>query len=565
MTDAAPPAARTRAVPSDGAQSVPRSQGGRSAVVQASYERLLGTDRPRDLAAVVGLVVVYAGLERATRSIAVVGADDLRRFSLVAAAAADRWWLVVMVAVAATAAVARSPRRMLATWSALEQGHALRLLAGAVVVVLAWQSSLYDENWLAGRTHTLDRCLVVVLAIAAIARPVFLVPFALVVRVVNEQFLVPFGTSAGRNIDDLLVMAVLVIAAGHLLFVVTGRNRTAPVVLLTTAALAAHFFIPGKGKLSLGWLSGDLANLPLSSYTAGWLGHTGGGWTDALAGFYDRFRWPVMAATLALELGAVIAVLHPRITRLWLVGPVVFHVMTFATTGFWFLPWIVLEVGLFVILTVPSLRSWVAQNATPARGLLAAACVVAAPVLFHPPGLAWLDAPVSYGYAIEGVGASGTAYHVPVSAFAPLSHHVAFDRIQLAATMPATGAYGAVTSSVEIAALESISDADELRAYEAALGEPTIVAASQQFMMTFLESTHRRGSSVWSRLGSPEHFWTSSSEPSYGFQEPLVELTVFRVRAIHHDGEPIRERELVLTLTMDAQGRAVLMEATSSG
>ena len=217
---------------------------------------------------------------------------------------------------------------------------------------------------------------------AAIARPAFLVPFVIVVRVVNEQFLFPFGTTAARNVDDLLLMVLLVIAAAHLLFVVTGHNRTAGVVLLISAALAAHFFMPGKSKLSIGWVSaGELANLPLSSYTAGWLGHTGGRWAEILAGFYERFRLPVVAGTLLLEVGAIVAVVHPRLIRLWLPGLVVFHVMTFATTGFWFVSWIALEVGLLVVLSLPSLRSWVMENATPARGLLAVACVAGAPIL----------------------------------------------------------------------------------------------------------------------------------------------------------------------------------------
>ena len=452
---------------------------------------------------------------------------------------------------------------MLIEWSRLEHGRALRWLAGSLIVVLAWPSALYDYNWLADRTHGFDRALVVVLAAAAIARPAFLVPFVIVVRVVNEQFVFPFGTTAARNVDDLLLMVLLVIAAAHLLFVVTGRNRTASVVLLITAALAAHFFIPGKGKLSIGWVSaGDLANLPLSSYTAGWLGHTGGRWAEVLAGFYERFRLPIMAGTLMLEVGAIVAVVHPRLTRLWLPGLVVFHVMTFATTGFWFVPWIALEVGLFTILSLPSLRSWVVENATPARGLLALACVAGAPFLFHPPGLAWLDAPVSSGYEIEGIGMSGAEYHIAAAAFAPLSHHVAFDRLQLGPTVAATGAYGAVTTTAHLAALDQISNADELKAFEATLSPPTGIAQSQQFLMTFLEHTARRHSTNWFGLATPEHFWTSRPEPSYRFQEPLRELAVFRVRAIHHNGDPVRERQLVLTLTMDDLGRAVV---TSDG
>lgn len=525
--------------------------------------RLLGADRPGDLAAVVVLVVTYAVIERWTRAIAVINVADLRRFSLVAAAVAGRWWVAVAAAMSAAAASAVHPARVLIAWSGLEHGRALRWLAGSLIVILAWSSALYDYNWLADRTHGFDRALVVVFAAAAIARPAFLIPFVIVVRVVNEQFVFPFGTTAARNVDDLLLMALLIIAAAHLLFVVAGRNRTAPVVLLITAALAAHFFIPGKGKLSIGWVSaGDLANLPLSSYTAGWLGHTTGRWAELLAGFYERFRLPVMTATLLLEVGAIVAVVHPRLTRLWLPGLVGFHLMTFATTGFWFGPWIALEVALLVILSRPSLRSWVMENATPARGVLAVACVAAAPILFHPPGLAWLDAPLSSGYEIDAIGVSGAEYHVPASAFAPLSHHVAFDRLQLGPTVAATGAYGAVTTTAHLAALKDITDVDQLKAFEATLAPPTGVAQSQQFLMTFLEYADRDHPMSWFGLAVPEHFWTSRPEPSYHFQEPLRELAVFRVRSIHHGGAPVRERQHVLTLTMDDSGHAVV---TSEG
>ena len=517
-----------------------------------STSRFLGADQRSDLAAVVALVVAYAVLERGTRAMAVIGVADLRRFSLVAAAVANRRWLVAAATMSAVAAIALRPGRMLTAWSGLEHGRALRWLAGSLIVVLAWSSALYQYNWVADRTHGFDRALVVALAVAAIARPAFLVPFVIVVRVVNEQFLFPFGTTAARNVDDLLLMVLLVIAAAHLLFVVTGRNRTAAVVLVISAALAAHFFMPGKGKLSIGWVSAsDLANLPLSSYTAGWLGHTGGRWAEVLAGFYERFRLPVMAGTLLLEVGAIVAVVHPHLTRLWLPGLVAFHVMTFATTGFWFVPWIALEVGLLAILSMPSLRSWVMENATPARGLLAVACVASASFLFHPPGLAWLDAPLSSGYEIDAIGVSGAEYHVPASAFAPLSHHIAFDRLQFGPTVAATGAYGAVTTTAHLEALEQITDVDELKAFEATLGPPTGIAPSRQFLMTFLEYTGRHHSMNWFGLSAPEHFWTSRPEPNYRFQEPLRELAVFRVRAIHHDGEPVRERELVLTLTMD--------------
>jgi hypothetical protein len=526
---------------------------------------LLGPDRPADLALVVATFVAFVALDRATRTLAVVGETDLHRFSLVAAAGGHRWWLVVASAIVVTTLAVRWPTRLLIGWDQLEEGRTLRLLTGTLVLVLIWQGAAYRYNWLAGRSHWLDRSLVVVFGLAAIARPAFLVAFAAVWRVVAEQFVLPFDTTAGRNIDNLLVLVVLAVAAGHLVHVVTGRNRTAPVLLVAATALASHFFIPGKGKLAIGWLgAGRIADLPLSSYTAGWLAHTNGAWAGDLWGFYDRFRWPIMGATLALELGSILAVTRPRFLRWWLPGCIVFHVVTFATTGFWFLPWIVVEVGLLVILHSPSLRPWVDQNATVARGLVAAAAVVGAPVLFHPPGLAWLDAPVSYGYQIEGQANDGTRYHVPVSALAPLSHHVAFDRLQLGPLVPAAGAYGAVVSTTEIETLESLTTFDQLAAAEAGLGEPSLTGPSQAFLTSFVTYAHQPRGSWLDRvnrwLAPPEHFWTSRPEPIYRFQQSLDRIEVYLVRSIHHDGHPKQDRQLVLTIAVGSDGQPVLSE-----
>lgn len=525
----------------------------------------MGSGQPVDLVWALATFAAFTVVEHAIRSLAVLRIEDLGRFSLIGAALADRWWIAGPLAVAAAAALVLCRPRLLTAWPTLEQGRALRWLAGTAIVILAWQSSIYDYNWMAGRLHLLDRLLVVALAAGALARPVLLVPFALVVRIVNEQFVFPFATTAGRNIDDFLVLVVLAVAAGHLVYVVTGRNRTSPVLLVVATALASHFFVPGKGKVSIGWLSsGDLSNLPLSSYTAGWLGHTAGGWAEGAARVYERVRIPVMAATLALELGSIVAVIRPRLTRWWLPACMVFHLVTFATTGFWFLPWIAVEIALLVALSRPSLRSWVDENATPGRSLIAVLAVLGAPVLFHPPGLAWLDAPLSYGYQLEGSGIGGAPYHVPAAALAPLSHHVAFDRLQLGPTVPASGAYGAVTTPAEITALDTITDFDQLKAYEAGFGPPTLTAESQRFLSTYLEFTHQPHTGPWARasrwLGPPEHFWTSRSDPSFRFQEPLDELQVYLVRDIHHDGHPERDRELVLTLRIDADGRAVVAD-----
>jgi hypothetical protein len=519
--------------------------------------RVLGSDRPEDLAAVVGLFALFAIVDRLTQALAPLSRADVTEPTLVLSAIGSRWWLHLALAAVIAAGLRLRPDRMLCRWSALQHGNVLQRLAAALLVLLAWQGALYDVNYLAGQTHLADRLLVVVLAAAACYRPLFVIPFVVELRIVNQQFVIPFDTAATVNVDELLVLALVAIAAGHALYVVTGRNQTAPIVLVLLAAVAAHFFLPGRGKLSLDWFSTtDLSNLPLSSYTAGWRRDTDGSWPRFLAELYQVFHRPVLVATLAIELGAAVAVLSRRLSIFWLIGAVLFHLATLATTGFWFTTWIVLEVALVRLLTARRLDDWHAANATVGRAAVTAlAATAAGPLLFHPPGLAWLDAPVSYGYEVEAVGESGTAYHVPASAFAPFDHELTFLRLQLGPYLPASGAYGAVVSAEQLDRLESITTFEELEAYEETLGRPTLTVKSEELVKSFMEHANRGERHDWYGIGPPAHFWTSRGEPTYDHDEPLTRLEVWLVRSIHNQGEPVEGRELVLVLVVDEGGQ----------
>lgn len=532
-------------------------------VIHRPVPWLLGSDRPFDLALVVATFALFVVLDRLTRLLVVVELDDLGRRSLVLAAMEHRWWLALAMVVVAGTVAWRWSDRLLARWSATADGRALRLLIAGLVVLVAWQAALYRYNWLAGRSHWPDRLLVLALAVAALARPVFLIPFVAVARIVVEQFVLPFGTTAARNVEDLLLMSLLAVAAGHLIGAFTGSDQTSSTLLIIAAAVAAHFFVPGRGKLAIGWVGvGRVADLPLAAHSVGWRGQGDGGWARDLASAYDNVQWPVKVSTLGLELGSVVAVASPRLLRWWLPACVAFHTVVFATTGFWFGAWVALELALLAMLGFRALRPVARRNATPARGLVAVLAVLAAPLVFHPPGLAWLDGPVSYGYRLQAVDASGVRWAVPFEAFEPLDHHLAFKRLELGPRPHAVGAYGAVASRDEMDALATIDTFDELTAYESSRALSGSVEVSTDFLEAFLVHAARPEASFFERvsrrLAPPAHFWTGVDGPAWDHDEPLRRVEVEVVRSIHHRGHPEQQRVLVLVLEVDADGRVVV-------
>jgi hypothetical protein len=244
---------------------------------------------------------------------------------------------------------------------------------------------------------------------------------------------------------------------------------------------------------------------------------------------------------------------------IWLLIAVGFHLAHFVTTGWWFLAWVVIEVALLRILFTPRLDDWHRANANPARIVVTMlAATVAAPLVFHPPELTWLDSPVVYGYEVEATGESGTVYHVPNAAFAPHAQELALARLQLGPAVPASGPYGGVPTVEELEELEAVTDLAQLRAHEATLGPPTLTVKSEELVKSFMEQVNRGGRHEWFDIGPPSVTWTSRGEPSFDYDEPLTRLEVWLVRGIHDGDETIDARELVLVLTVNEGGQVLV-------
>lgn len=503
------------------------------------------------------LFVTHLALDRVTRAAARLSAEDPTEPLLLVRAIT--WnpmpWLVTAVMLLCAVLGRRSQMRC--RWQSVEHGVVLRLLALSSIALLTWSSSLYPYNFLAGQWHAADRALVVGLAVASLVRPLFLVAFVAAVRVIACQFTLPFGTAAGQNIDAILIVALVAIASMYVVHTFTGTRSSASVVLLLASVLASHFFVPGRGKLATGWFDLDrIWNFPLSAYTAGWLGSTSGEWARSASALARSLSTPLRIGTLLVELGAIVAVVHYRLLRAWLPMAMAFHVIVLAFTGFWFLPWLVLETGLLVVASCPSLRSWLDQNANLARGLLAAAAVLSGARLFQPPTLTWLDGPVSYGYELEGTGTTRAAYHVPFSVAAPFEQELSLLALHLASTREATAAYGAVGTRAEYAALSAIGSWEELSHYEQALPPPSTTAgsAAEHFVVALLKHVNRDGPAPWFIRPPPTHFWSSRPAPTYAYQEPLTRLDVVRVSSLHLSDGQVFRRELVLRVEAGTDG-----------
>lgn len=187
-------------------------------------DRLLGHDSPLDLLYAAGFFAAYWVVDIISRLVSAVDEQHVEGASLLVGAVRSNAVLWFPPIVGSVALAVRSPSRLVAGWGALDHGSVLRWLAAGPVLLLAWQGSLYEYNFLADEAHLIDRLLVVALAVGAFLRPALLMPFVIQSRIVASQFDLPFGTTAAQNIDELLVIVLVALAGAHVVHVVTGAE-----------------------------------------------------------------------------------------------------------------------------------------------------------------------------------------------------------------------------------------------------------------------------------------------------------------------------------------------------
>lgn len=526
--------------------------------------RLLGNDSIDDLLYVAATAVAFVVLDRWTARPATMAEADFDSWSLLAASASTNVTIYLSLGLIAAGLFA-APQRMLARWEVFEHGRTLRRFATPLLLYATWTYSLYDYNVLLDRWHSVDRLVIVGLGIAAWFRPLFLGPFVMQARLIVAQIALPYGNEASANLDDLLLMCLLAIAGAHLLHVATARTDTTGVLLIVAAALGAHFFIPGKSKIELGWLfDNDISDLPVAGYAAGWRAGGDGTWSQNLSQVLKGLGPLVKMATLTVELGAIIAIAHRRLLALWLPAGVLFHIGVFASTGFWFLPWVLIEVGLLLIIMGKASRPWVDRNATPARVLLTLLMVLpGGSVVFHPPGLGWIDAPVSYGYRFQGLGEDGQIYNLAPADFGLLDSDLSFLRLRVSETEPLSGGYGALTNSDDLARLRNLTTLSDVRNTEVAVVAPRLKRSREtaiEVLGAYLRATRDNRSRIhppWNVVAPPDRFWTTAPQPRYRFDQALIHIEVYLVRNLHSVGGTESAPELVLRLTLDDSGREI--------
>lgn len=440
-------------------------------------------------------------------------------------------------------------------WSELDSGIALRGFIGVVAGTLAWTFSVSDYNLYYDQGYYFERILLVALWAGAMWRPVLIVPFTALVYGVVHQYDQPIACTWTDKRVLFDVLSLFVVFLGVRLWKAPNW-RTIPVnefFYLTIVLQGANYFVPGMGKLLLGWpLVERLDNLFVASYLNGWFGvlstEQALGWAKLIADWNPFLVW----SSLAFELSALFCLWNRRGCMLILVGCIGLHGMICLTTGILFWKWIVLDLALIGVLLVRN-RDLTEMLFAPGRRWLSLALIVAAPLYFDSHWLAWYDTELNECYHLEAVTASGRTYHIPRTLLTPYEVYFAQNKFHfLSDEKFVNGRYGTTVSWEVTRRLDGRPTAATAETLREELGKTEFherkTAAFDRFMQRYFANLNRRGVQhfIPEILQPPQHIYSVVPEPRYAGQEPVVLVRVIHERSLYQrDRIEILKREVL--------------------
>ncbi len=450
---------------------------------------------------------------------------------------------------------------LLHRWQVFDQGQALRLLISLVVTVCAWIYSTYDYNFYFDQGHYLDRLILCGLMVLVWWRPIFVLPFTLLLMAIMGQFTYPLADQVSLLVGvNLLVHTLQLFGVFFILHLVTGTQLTADFIFVLCCLIGASYLYSGVGKLQLGWLnSPHIHLLMLGGYSNGWLGFLPPEPIVSVVKFLSNFAIPMMLFTLLVELGSLVYMAHQRLTMIFLLLFIAFHVGIVVVCGIFFWHWIVLEVALFVFFY--RIRHRPFELHTRAHFLLSLILIGGGSLWFRTVNLAWYDTALQYTYHYEGITTSGQKVMLPNNLFSPYSDLFTFQNFNfLNHETQLTGTYGVTLSSRIAEDLATARDAETIFALEQKYSVDAYSAAHAaqltDLIARFTVNLNRSrdwNPSWWSVIQPPHHLLSFPREGEFWDRSEPIEKVIVYQYTTFFDGEiySLIRKRIVLEVLID--------------
>lgn len=446
-------------------------------------------------------------------------------------------------------------RSLLRGWGELDLGRELRPWVLLLAAMLAWWFASYPYNFYFDQWHLADRVTLVLLALLIAWRPVFILPFVLLLSTLIWQFFQPIGDWSWAQ-PSMPMRLLLLLFAALWLHAFTGRQHSKDWLFVGLCLIAAHYWMPGLNKLGMDWPSyGHIYNFLPNTYANGWLGFLRPEQVAAAAQVIALFDWPMRIGTLVAQIG-VVFLLWRRFTLLgFLILWSLFHAGIFVLSGILFWQWMLLEGTLALLIQ----RIWrhrpVPFVSTP-HLLVSMVLIAGSPLWVKPVALAWLDAPISYTYRYSAVTEDGRRFSLPPAFFAPYDFQFTLGFFKYLSPPPHLDITWGASGQREVAdALMADRSPEGVARVEREMGrdprEPGRQAVLEQFIARFVArrvaAGPEQGGYAWWSAPIQIRSWPLGE--AYAWQAPIASVAVEQVTSLF-DGERYREIATLPLLTI---------------
>jgi hypothetical protein len=330
------------------------------------------------------------------------------------------WWTLLIMA--AAFGILWFGRSTGYSWPQMGNGQALKHFLLIVAFILTWVYSTYEYNLFFDQGHYLDRALLIVLLLLMVWRPVFLLPWLVLLLTIMAQFNLPIGGYSVAEQFQLVRMLLLFLTA-FTLRLLTGQWRTSDLFFVLFCLLASGYWWSGLGKIRLDWFDyGPHLNLLLpATYANGWLGFLDADTISWLTTSFAPLLWPMMIFVFIIELGSLFILLSRRTLVFFLVGYCLFHTGIFLETGIFFWKWMLVEITLLILILHRQLGNTLGIFTIP-HFVISLILIGGSFIWFKPVNLSWYDSALNYVYRIEAVDVNGNRTMLRPAFFRPYDY-----------------------------------------------------------------------------------------------------------------------------------------------
>ena len=459
----------------------------------------------------------------------------------------------IYIIIAFIIAIAVFRKKLFLSWTSFESGKIVKRVVVIIALILAWYYASYDYNFYFNQSHLFDRLLLVCFALAIYYRPIFILPFLLLLFSIMMQFAsFPYYST---GISPFLLIRILILFLAFVVYkLLFKRFELSIFVFLLCCLIGTHYFTPGYGKLNSEWIFNDHINyLIAATYPNGWLSFLNESSISSFIQFLDTFNGPLRVFTLIVECGVLFFFFHLKYLRVILTCAIVMHLGILMYSGIFFWMWILLHLTLLFLLFKKDLPI---HNIFNRYYFIAGFFLIGLGKFWASAGaLSWLDSPLSYTYIIEAKTEDGEVLNLHPNFFSCYDYQFSLGNFKYLNEKPRLNIVWGATDQSTSHYLNSERSVKEIFEYEKEKGKVYQKEASKKIFIDFIKTfiTNRNNNLAAENdyikyIKAPALYWTFPYNSTFNVKQKITELTINEVTTYYtkHEGyRKIRTKEML--------------------